>query len=83
MPKKSATDENIVIFYKGKYYDLPKEVWQKQGIKLAPLTAQSAKDKVIDKGKIVGYVPQIADGQAGGYSTVLNLSAILDKQAKK
>ena len=75
-------DENIVIFYKGKYYNLPKGVWQKQGIKLSNTTAQAAKEKVIDKGKTVAYVPQPTDGSAGGYSTVLNLSAILDKVNK-
>jgi len=71
-------EEDVVIYFNGHYYGLTKTYWE-AAPKLAKTTAQFAKDEVIDKHLDVGYVPRPKDGAEGGYSTVLNLSAILKK----
>jgi hypothetical protein len=79
-----AKDENVVIYYGGKYYDIPPGVWKVKNLELGGPASQFAKKNVIDPGDEVGYVPEVlATGGAGGYSTVLNLDAILKKAVKK
>ncbi|MEY2935127.1 MAG: hypothetical protein RL033_5876 [Pseudomonadota bacterium] len=70
-----AKDEDIVVHYGGKYYILTKAQWQTtelEGSNAGPARV------LIEAGGTVGYIPPtpVAPG-IGGFSTVINLSAIL------
>jgi hypothetical protein len=76
----SDKDENLVIFYGGHYYDVPPSIWKKKELQMTGTTDQFAKNAVIDTGAEVGFIPQTVVGaQPGGYSAVINLTAILKK----
>ncbi len=68
-------DEDIVVHHEGKFYILTKEQWQKT--ELEGSSAGPART-MIETGSTVGYIPPkpVAPG-IGGFSTVLNLSAVL------
>jgi hypothetical protein len=73
-------DDNIVVFYKGTYYDVPPKLW-KQGTKLGSALSALAFKNVIQPGDKVGYIPKkLAGQQPGGYSTVVNLDAVIPKR---
>ena len=68
-------DDDIVVFFEGKYFLVKREAWsaeQLQGGNAGPAKV------LIEAGATVGYIPPapVAPG-IGGYSTVLNLHAVL------
>jgi len=69
-------DLNIVIYHKGKYIKLTPQQWQ-AGEELQG-AAKSPGKAVVKAGKKVKYVPEESGAPGiGGYSTVLNLDAVL------
>jgi hypothetical protein len=74
---KKEKDLNVVIHYKGRYFQLKPEEWQA----VTELTgaAKSPAKAVVRDGKKVKYVPDVDAAAAGigGYSTILNLDAVL------
>jgi len=70
-----SQDDDIVVHYDGKYYLVTKDQWSKT--ELEGSNAGPARE-VIVSGGLVGYIPPqpVAPG-IGGFSTVVNLSAIL------
>ncbi len=72
-------DDDIVVHFDGKYYLVTRDQWSKQ--ELEGSNAGAARE-VIVSGGLVGYIPPlpVAPG-IGGFSTVVNLSAILKGSA--
>jgi len=68
-------DDDIVIHHEGKYYILTRDKWQ--ATELEGSNAGPAR-VLVEAGGLVGYIPPrpVAPG-IGGFSTVVNLSAIL------
>lgn len=68
-------DDDIVIHYEGKYYIVTSDEWQ--ATELEGSNAGPAK-VLVEAGGTVGYIPPapVAPG-IGGFSTVVNVSAIL------
>jgi hypothetical protein len=78
MPKKKKTEKDlkIVVYHKGTYYELDGAQWQAgrilEGVEKSPGKA------VVKSGKKVKYVPTESGATGvGGYSTILNLDAVL------
>jgi hypothetical protein len=77
---KKEKDLRVVIHYKGKYFELAPADWQ--GAKQLGGVGISAAKSVVKDGKKVKYIPDVdaAAPGVGGYSTILNLDAVLGKK---
>lgn len=74
--KRPMSKDNIVVFWEGSYYNIPKETWMVEANKLKG-AAQGPAKLLIAAGGQVGYVPEKPSSPGtGGYSCIIDLNAI-------